>query len=100
MTSYESVWDAIMDTPADAERMKARSGLLIGVAQTIKGLGLTRIEAAKQLNVTQSRLNDLLKGRISKLNDEDLLGMAAAVDLELSETIELTKRRNAAHVSK
>ena len=46
MQRFDSVWDAIEDTPGEAENMEARSALMIALAEHIKQLGLTQVAAA------------------------------------------------------
>jgi predicted XRE-type DNA-binding protein len=61
--TFASVWDAIEDTPAEAENMKLRSTLMMALEQHIRTKGWTQAEAARQLGVTQPRVSDLLRGR-------------------------------------
>lgn len=42
---------------------------------------LTQAEAAKRLGITQSRLNDLVRGRIDKFNLDSLMNLAARAGL-------------------
>jgi predicted XRE-type DNA-binding protein len=90
MTSqtFASIWDAIEDAPAAAANMTARSDLMIALDRTIRGWGLTQAEAAKRLGVTQPRLNDLLRGRISKFSLDALMNLAAAAGLEVRIAVE------------
>jgi len=53
---FASVWDAIEDTPAEAEKMKLRSALMMALEQHIKAQGWSQAEAARLLGVTQPRL--------------------------------------------
>ncbi len=65
---YSSVWDALEDTREAAENMKIRSTLLLALQDYVSGLGVTQVEAAQQLGITQPRLNDLLQGRIDQFS--------------------------------
>ena len=76
MQSFANVWDAIEDTPAEARSMTMRSDLLIAIEQRVKSWEVTQSEAARRLNITQPRLNDLLRGRIAKFNLETLIDLA------------------------
>jgi predicted XRE-type DNA-binding protein len=84
---FESVWDALEDTPAEAENIKLRSSLMIAITEAVSAWHVTQIEAAKRLGVTQPRLNDLLRGRIGKFSLDALFALAAraglAVHLEI-----------------
>jgi predicted XRE-type DNA-binding protein len=60
---FASIWDAIEDTPAEAENMKLRSALMTALEQHIKAQGWTRAKAARLLGVTQLRVSDLMRGK-------------------------------------
>jgi predicted XRE-type DNA-binding protein len=81
---YESVWDALEDTPADAENMKLRSTLMIAISEAVSAWQVTQTDAAKRLGVTQPRLNDLLRGRVGKFSLDALVALAARADLSVS----------------
>jgi predicted XRE-type DNA-binding protein len=76
--TFTSVWDAIEDTPAEAENMKLRSAMMIALKQHIKAHGWNQTEAARQLGVTQPRVSDLLRGKINLFTIDALVNMAVA----------------------
>lgn len=78
---FDSVWDALEDSPADAANMKARSALMIAIRDVVDDWKLTQAEAAKRLGVTQPRMNDLLRGRIDKFSLDALMLLATAAGL-------------------
>ena len=78
---FVSVWDAIEDTPTEAENMKIRSTLMMTLKNHIVSTGLSQVEAAKLLCVTQPRLSDLMRGKINLFAIETLVNMAAAAGL-------------------
>jgi predicted XRE-type DNA-binding protein len=78
---FESVWDAIESTPAEAANMKARSELMIAIQVQIENWQLTQAESAKRLGITQPRLNDLLRGRVHNFSLDALMNLAVAADL-------------------
>jgi predicted XRE-type DNA-binding protein len=80
---FESVWDAIEPSSAEAAHMKMRSELMIAIQEAVAGWGLTQAEAAKRLAVTQPRLNDLLRGRIGKFSLDALVELASRAGLAL-----------------
>lgn len=75
---FTSVWDAIEDTPVEAENMKIRSALMIAIKARIKRHGWTQAEAAQHLGVTQPRISDLMRGKVDLFGLDALIGMAAA----------------------
>jgi predicted XRE-type DNA-binding protein len=85
---FDSVWDALEDTPAEAENMKLRSSLMIAISEAVSGWSVTQTDAARRLGVTQPRLNDLLRGRVGKFSLDALVELAAraglAVHLEIT----------------
>jgi predicted XRE-type DNA-binding protein len=62
---FASVWDALEKTPGEAARMKMRSNLLVAIEQQVRGWGVADAVAAGRLGVTPSRLNELLRGKIT-----------------------------------
>lgn len=73
---FDSVWDALEESPADAANMKARSALIIAIREVVDDWKLTQAEAAKRLGVTQPRMNDLLRGRIDNFSLDALMLLA------------------------
>jgi predicted XRE-type DNA-binding protein len=77
--SFKSVWDALADTPEEAANLRARAGLMLQITEVIEANGWTQMEAGVQCGVTQPRINDLLRGRISRFSLDALVNMAAAL---------------------
>jgi predicted XRE-type DNA-binding protein len=80
---FASVWDAIEDTPAEAENMKLRSALMIALKEQIKRHEWTQAEAAQRLGVTQPRVSDLMRGKIDLFGLDSLVNMAGQVGLHV-----------------
>ena len=80
---YENVWDAIEDTPVQAENMKIRSALMAELAAYIEQAGLTQAEAARRFGVTQPRISDLTRGKIDLFSIDTLVNMLTAAGLHL-----------------
>jgi len=81
--SFTSVWDAIEDTPAEAENMKLRSALMMALEDHIRSQGWTQAEAAHRLSVTQPRISDLLRGKIHLFGLDTLVNMVVAAGLRV-----------------
>jgi predicted XRE-type DNA-binding protein len=81
--SYANVWDAISDTPEEAAAMTMRSDLLITLTEHVKEWKLTQAAAAKRLDITQPRLNDLLRGRINNFSIDALIALARKAGLSV-----------------
>jgi predicted XRE-type DNA-binding protein len=80
---FDSVWDALENSPAEAANMKARASLMIAIQKTVAKWKLTQADAAKQLGVSQPRMNDLLRGRIDKFSLDALMILASAAGLRV-----------------
>ena len=81
--SFASVWDAISDTPTEAENMKLRSVLMMALKGHIAEQGLSQIQAAKLLGVTQPRVSDLMRGKIDLFELDTLVNMVSAAGLHV-----------------
>jgi predicted XRE-type DNA-binding protein len=79
MEAYKSVWDAIEGTPAEAANLRARSDLMMQITAIIKENDWKQAEAAAHCGVTQPRVNDLLRGRISRFSLDALVNIATAL---------------------
>ena len=82
-TRYASVWEALENTKEEAENMKLRSALMLALKQHIKNAGITQAEAAELFGVTQPRISDLMRGKISVFGLESLVNMAAAAGMRI-----------------
>lgn len=80
---FESVWDAIEDTPGEAEAMKVRAQLLRAVQKKINATGMSQAAAAKLLKVTQPRISDLLRGKIDLFSAEMLIDMLRSLGTQV-----------------
>jgi predicted XRE-type DNA-binding protein len=80
---FASVWDAIEDTRGEAENMKLRSTLMMAIKSHIKETGMSQVEAARLLGVTQPRVSDLMRGKIDLFGLDVLVNMATAVGLHI-----------------
>ncbi|MDI3514273.1 MAG: hypothetical protein PWP40_1502 [Rhodocyclaceae bacterium] len=77
--TFSSVWDAVADTPAQAANLQARAELMRQIAQIVKAADWTQAEAAERCGVTQPRINDLLRGRVSRFSLDALVNIATAL---------------------
>ncbi len=77
--SFASVWDALADTPEQAANLRARAELMQQIAAIVKSHGWTQAGAATRCNVTQPRMNDLLRGRVSRFSLDALVNIATSI---------------------
>ena len=87
--TFTSVWDAIEDTPQAASSMKARSTLLMELANVIQKRGMSQAEAAEFFGVTQPRISDLVRGKIDLFSLDTLMNMASTAGM--SPVVKLSK---------
>ena len=80
---FPSVWDAIEDTQAEAENMKLRAVLMMALEAHIKRQGWTQADAARRLRVTQPRVSDLMRGKITLFSLDTLVNMVVAAGLHV-----------------
>ena len=80
---FNSIWDAIEDTPAQAENMKLRAVLLTALKDQISKRQLTQAQAAKLFGATQPRISDLMRGKIDLFGLDNLVNMTVAAGLHV-----------------
>ena len=85
---FASVWDAIADTPEEAANLRLRSELMDQITGLIREHGWTQAEAAARCHVTQPRISDLLRGRISRFSLDALVNLAAALGQQVHVALE------------
>ena len=77
--TFKNVWDAIADTPAQAANMRARAELMEKISVIVMQNNWTQAEAAAQCGLTQPRINDLMRGRVSRFSLDALVNIATAI---------------------
>lgn len=82
-----SVWDALADTPGEAENLKLRADLVRAIRARIDDHGWSRKVAAANLGITQPRLSDLHRGKISKFSLDALVTLGARVGVHATVTV-------------
>jgi predicted XRE-type DNA-binding protein len=85
---FANVWDAIADTPEEAANLTLRSDLMDQIEELIQENGWTQAEAAKRCGVTQPRINDLLRGRISRFSLDALVNIASALGRKVTVSLD------------
>ncbi|MBO0752062.1 MAG: XRE family transcriptional regulator [Bradyrhizobiaceae bacterium] len=61
--------------------MEVRSGLMTAIKDEVRSWKVTQCETARRLGITQPRLNDLLRGKISKFLLDALAALAPHANL-------------------
>jgi predicted XRE-type DNA-binding protein len=86
--TYATVWDALADTPEQAANLQARADLMRQIAELIQAEGWKQVVAAERCGVTQPRINDLLRGRVSRFSLDALVNIATALGRRVSVELE------------
>lgn len=81
--TFDSVFDAIAATPAEAASLKARAELMRAIADHVRSWGVTQEVAAGRIGLTRPRLSDLLRGKLGKFSLDALVDVATAAGLSL-----------------
>lgn len=83
MKKYHSVWDALEGFPEEAANMKVRAELMITLQERVKRQAGSQAEKAEKLGLSQPRLNDLLRGRLTKFSLDALVNIASRAGLKV-----------------
>ncbi len=68
----------------EAENLRVRSDLMISLSKLIEERGLTQVQAAKLLGVTQPRISDLMRGKIQLFSVDSLIEMLGHAGAQVS----------------
>lgn len=79
--SFDNIWDALADSPAEAASLALRTELMVAIEQQVRAWAVTQDQAARRLGITQPRLNDLLRGKIAKFSLDALVDLARGAGL-------------------
>jgi predicted XRE-type DNA-binding protein len=93
---FENVWDALADTPEEAINLTMRSDLLSSIEKVVESWKVPQGEAAKRLGITRPRLNDLLRGKMSKFSLDMLAMLATRAGLKVQLSVKKSAPRKAA----
>jgi predicted ABC-type ATPase/predicted XRE-type DNA-binding protein len=84
MKALESVWDALERLGGTAESMKARARLMTEVQKAVRSWEVSQSAAARRLDTSQPRLNDLLRGKIERFSLDALFDLATHAGVKVS----------------
>jgi predicted XRE-type DNA-binding protein len=80
---FDSVWDALEQTPEEAANMKLRSRLMMALKNHILQSELSQQQAAQLFGVTQPRVSDLMRGKINLFALDTLVNMASRAGMQV-----------------
>jgi predicted XRE-type DNA-binding protein len=93
---FDNVWFALEANQADAINMTMRSDLMTSIEKTVGNWKLSQGEAAKRLGITRPRLNDLMRGKISKFSLDALTTLAIRAGLTVKMSVKKSALKTAA----
>mgnify|MGYP001580361336 FL=1 len=73
--------------PGEAQNLIMRAELMIKIEQFVRKSGMTQKEAARLLEITQPRLNLLLKRKIDLFSLDALVNMVARAGMQVKLTV-------------
>ena len=80
-------------SPAESRNLRLRSQMIAALRKFIEKEGLTQADAAKRLKVSQPRVSDLTRGKISRFSLDTLVNMLSDAGLEVDFRIKPQSRR-------
>lgn len=80
-------------SPAESRNLRLRSKMMTALRKFIEKEGLTQADAAKRLKVSQPRVSDLTRGKISRFSLDTLVNMLTDAGLEVDFRIKSSPRR-------
>lgn len=80
-------------SPAESRNLRLRAQMMTALRKFIEKEGLTQADAAKRLKVSQPRVSDLTRGKISRFSLDTLVNMLSDAGLEVDFRIKQPPRR-------
>ncbi len=93
---FENVWDALAETPEEAINLTFRSDLMSSIEKVVESWNITQADAAKRLGLTRPRLNDLMRGKLSKFSLDSLTTLATRAGLKVQLSVKKMQVKRAA----
>lgn len=79
-------------SPAESRNLRMRSQMMTALRKFIEKGNLTQAEAALRLKVTQPRISDLMRGKISRFSLDTLVNMLTDAGVEVDVRIKAGPR--------
>jgi predicted XRE-type DNA-binding protein len=89
--SSGNVYRDIGFSEEESQDLIIRSKLMRELKKRIEQVGLTQAKAAELINVTQPRISDLSRGKISLFSTEALIGMLAKLGGQVSVSVKFKR---------
>ena len=79
--------------PAEARNLRIRSELMTALRKLMEKRGWTQAEAAERLKVSQPRISDLTRGKISRFSLDALVNMLTDAGMDVDVKVRQAPRR-------
>ena len=83
-----SIFDDLKFSSEEARHLKIRAALMRSLEQYIKTHQLKQLEASEILGISQPRVSDLLRGKITKFSIDQLVKMHDRIDIKVALVID------------
>jgi predicted XRE-type DNA-binding protein len=91
--SFKSFWNALEDDPLVARAKERRANLMLLIQDKIEKGKWSQPEVAKLLGISQPRVSDLMRGKLSKFSLEMLMGFLERMGEEVRIEVGKPKKR-------
>gem|GEM_PF-1771327 len=75
----------------DAQNLRIRSDLMMRLCKLIEARGLTQVQAAELLKVSQPRISDLTRSKIQRFSIDSLIAMLGHAGVHVSVNVNWTE---------
>jgi predicted XRE-type DNA-binding protein len=82
-----NVFEDLGFTAQESQNLLLRSQTMVALVEWFEASGMTQAQAAKSLNITQPRFNQLLKGKIEIFSLDALVNMATSAGMRVGLSI-------------
>ena len=82
--AFANVWDALADSTEEAASLRARAQLMREITEVVAAAGWTQAEAGRRCGLTQPRMSDLTRGRVSRFSLDALVDIATQLGLRVT----------------
>lgn len=87
--TWPDIWAALEDDPVVAANLRLRSSLMASIRAIVLSWDLPQVQAAKQLEISQPRLNALLRGHIDRFSVDALVNIASRAGISVEFELKL-----------
>lgn len=89
----QNVFTDLGFSPAEARNLRLRSELMTALRKLLEEEGLTQASAAKRLKVSQPRISDLTRGKLSRFSLDSLVNMLTDAGMDVAVKVKRLPRR-------